>query len=220
MEGNEGKSTSHSYEEIRPTFSEFLSRILKIEELGAVGIKFLTGFQKGLEFLRRPPINDTSELVQNIIKANETKRLKSYMEAGYITSHDRVQRISDVKTCLHLLHEHLSKVKQLLVELECLLDDAGVVVKADCESSCYYYLEQEETAPAVPPSRVIDVADFASLMAVIYSMVKQDFVMQERVVSSLNLKTSAGELESYCLMWSLRPMVNDDVIHEALRLVP
>ncbi|GMH11099.1 hypothetical protein Nepgr_012940 [Nepenthes gracilis] len=220
MEGNEGKSTSHSNKDIRPTFSEFLARILKIEELGADGIKFLTGFRKGLEFLRRPPINDTSELVQNIIKVNETKRLKSYMEAGFITTHDRVQRINDLKTCLHRLHEHLSKVKQVLVELGCLMDDAGVVVKADCENSSYYHLEQEETAPAVPSSRVIDVADFASLMAVIYSMVKQDFVMREKVVSSLNLKTSAGELESYCLMWSLRPMVNDDVIHEALRLVP
>ncbi|GMH11100.1 hypothetical protein Nepgr_012941 [Nepenthes gracilis] len=89
-----------------------------------------------------------------------------------------------------------------------------------CESSSYYYLEQEETAPAVPPFRVIDVVDFASLMAVIYSMVKQGFVMQEKVVSSLNLKTSAGELGSYCPMWSLQPMVNDDVIHEAFGLVP
>ncbi|XP_057528316.1 glutamate receptor 3.4-like isoform X3 [Amaranthus tricolor] len=40
---------------------------------------------------------------------------------------------------------------------------------------------------------------------------------KEKIVSSLNFKSSSGELESFCLMWSLRPFINDDVIHQALR---
>ena len=49
------------------------------------------------EFLRRPPINKTSELVEKIIKSNETKRVKSYVEAGCINSHDGTQNISKCK---------------------------------------------------------------------------------------------------------------------------
>lgn len=46
------------------------------------------------EFLRRPPINKTSELVEKIIKSNDTKRVKSYVEAGCINSHDGMQNVS------------------------------------------------------------------------------------------------------------------------------
>lgn len=62
-------------------------------------------------------------------------------------------------------------------------------------------------------------AECGSFMAVIYSMVKEDYVMQERIVSALNLKTPAGELDGYCTMWSLRPFVDDDVVHRALGLM-
>ncbi|KAK6144776.1 hypothetical protein DH2020_021596 [Rehmannia glutinosa] len=55
-------------------------------------------------------------------------------------------------------------------------------------------------------------------MAIIYSMVKQDYTMQVRIVSSLNHKSSPGELETYCQMWSLRPFVDDDIMHKAWSL--
>lgn len=93
----------------------------------------------------------------------------------------------------------------------------------------------------------IDVTDYAVLMGVIYSMVKQDYLMQvlkpdlpflsfvfvgvkfiyiphpllqERIVSALNLKSSSGELESYSLMWSLRPFINNDIMDHAWKLIP
>ncbi|KAJ7953469.1 FAD-binding protein [Quillaja saponaria] len=61
-----------------------------------------------------------------------------------------------------------------------------------------------------------DVAHSATLMGIIYSMVKQDY---ERIVSALNLKSSSREVDSYCLMLSLRPFINDEVMHQARRLV-
>ena len=56
-----------------------------------------------VEYLRRPPIDRTSKLVENIIKANETKRVKSYFEAGCINTHDGVHSISKCKCSCFLL---------------------------------------------------------------------------------------------------------------------
>ena len=113
-----------------------------------------------------------------------------------------------------------------------------------------------------------EVTDYAALMGIIYSMVKQDYVMQvneqfnmyyhtfdmernysiirdkvleqflfffhyfcigqwenitlllqDNIVTSLNLKSSSGELESYYLMWFLWPYVNDQIMHLAWKLV-
>lgn len=50
-----------------------------------------------VEFLRRPPIDRTSELIENIVKSNETKRVKSYFESGCINVHDSVQNMSKCK---------------------------------------------------------------------------------------------------------------------------
>lgn len=45
-------------------------------------------------------------------------------------------------------------------------------------------------------------------------------LLQERIITNLNLKSLSGELESYCLMWSLRPYINDEIVHQAWRLIP
>ncbi|CAK9136116.1 unnamed protein product [Ilex paraguariensis] len=65
-----------------------------------------------------------------------------------------------------------------------------------------------------------EVTDYAAMMAILYSMVKQDCIMQEKIVTSLSLKSSSEELESYCLMWSLRPFVDDEIMCEAWKLLP
>ncbi|XP_028077083.1 uncharacterized protein LOC114279094 isoform X1 [Camellia sinensis] len=77
---------------------------------------------------------------------------------------------------------------------------------------------QEETVSSELPKP--EHTDYAAMMSVIYSMVKLDYIMQQRIVSSLNLKSSSGELESYSLMWSLRPFINNDIMHQAWRLIP
>lgn len=68
--------------------------------------------------------------------------------------------------------------------------------------------------------RELEVTDYAAVMGIIYSMVKQDYTMQNKIVTSLNLKSSSEELESYSLMWSLRPYVNDQTMKLAWKLVP
>ncbi|CDP04269.1 unnamed protein product [Coffea canephora] len=97
MESEQVTETSPSYEKMYQIFSDFMARITRFEELVDVGNRFLVGFQQGLDFLRRPPIDTTSELVANIIKANETRRLSSYIEAGCVNMHDRKQCLGKCK---------------------------------------------------------------------------------------------------------------------------
>ncbi|PPS17528.1 hypothetical protein GOBAR_AA03060 [Gossypium barbadense] len=224
------------------------TRVAKLDELVPVGGRLLTGFQQGLEFLRRPPIKKTSKLIENILKANETKRLNSYLEAGCINSHDRV--------------ENTSKLKSILNELECLLGVATAALQManehlsplmDMESVVGLDPQESSGEDEMTSSRLREpeVTDYAAVMGIIYSMVKQDYTMQHetrtwdtsfwhqkrggsvkptvelylielsnKIVTSLNLKSSSEELESYSLMWSLRPYVNDQTMKLAWKLVP
>ncbi|KAL4600334.1 hypothetical protein ACB092_11G191100 [Castanea dentata] len=92
--GTNGQLNSVLDEKIYQIYKDLLTRVTKFEELVAVGGRLLAGFQEGLEYLRRPPIDRASKLVENIIKANETKRVKSYFEASCINTHDGVHSIS------------------------------------------------------------------------------------------------------------------------------
>lgn len=76
----------------------------------------------------------------------------------------------------------------------------------------------EAETPSVDPLKH-EITDIAIMMAIVYSMVKSDYTMQEKIVSSLNLTSPSGELESYCSMWSLRPYIDDEIMHKAWKLV-
>ncbi|XP_012492089.1 uncharacterized protein LOC105804143 [Gossypium raimondii] len=232
MEGEEEKKLKEETKyKIFQIYKDFLTGVAKLDELVPVGGRLLTGFQQGLEFLLRPPIKKTSKLIENILKANETKRLKSYLEAGCINSHDRVENTSKLHTCLHGLHDHLIKVKSILNELECLLGVATTALQManehlsplmDMESVVGLDPQESSGEDEMTSSRVREpeVTDYAAVMGIIYSMVKQDYTMQNKIVTSLNLKSSSEELESYSLMWSLRPYVNDQTMKLAWKLVP
>ncbi|XP_038685974.1 uncharacterized protein LOC119985701 isoform X2 [Tripterygium wilfordii] len=204
-------------EKIFQIFKDFMASVTKLEELGTFGSRLLSDSRQVLELLRRPPINRTSKLIHNIIKANETKRVKSYIAAGCINNHDLVQ--------------NMSKSKSTLNELESLMEDVADVMKTanGClslplgEYSCDEFDQKATTGQEEdesPPLQRVELTDYATLMAIIYSMVKQDHVMQERIATSLSLKTSSGELESYCLMWSLQPFIDDEIMHRAWKLIP
>ncbi|CAN1307477.1 hypothetical protein LINPERPRIM_LOCUS27084 [Linum perenne] len=193
---------------------DFLTRVAKLEELGDSASGFLSGFHQSLEFLRRAPIDMESKLMSKIISANETKRMKSYVESGCCYAFDRVQ--------------YTSKSKSILTELEELMEDLTVTIRASnqpsstpfeiddlCNQLDHQGLRQEE--PFVQEHEPI--LFIASSVGVIYSMLKQDYVMQEKIVGSLSLKSAAGELESYVLMWSLRPYVNDEIMQQAWSLI-
>ncbi|EEF33482.1 uncharacterized protein LOC8288719 isoform X2 [Ricinus communis] len=226
----ETKLKTELQEMVLQTFTQFSTRVAKIEELGAVGSRLLSGFQQGLELLRRSPLNSKSELIQSIIKANETERVKTYMAAGCIKNYDSIQNMSNLNACLLGLQDHLTKAKSILNELENLLEDLASAINSSKES--FSPLKDEDLCEEFDQRAIIDqeemwpsalqeseVTDYAALMGIIYNMVKQDYVMQERIVTSLNLKSLPGELESYCLMWSLRPFINDEIMHQAWRLV-
>ncbi|XP_028119146.1 uncharacterized protein LOC114316658 isoform X2 [Camellia sinensis] len=111
MESEEHILISELNEKIFQIFSDFMSRVTKFEELVAVGSRLLVGFHQGLEFLCRLPINKTSELIERIFKANETRRVLTYVESGCINAHDSIQNISNLHTCQVGLRDHLNKGK-------------------------------------------------------------------------------------------------------------
>nr|GMC54716.1 uncharacterized protein LOC109190702 [Ipomoea batatas] len=222
---NQEDGPMHEYrEKILHIFSDFMTRIALLEDLLSVGNRLLVGFQKGLEYVQRPPIEMKSDLVEQIIRDNETKRLLSYIEAGCKNTND------EVHACHLGLQDHKAKAKCLVDELACLLDDAAALVQSannslpcmlDRDTNSSLNSGATSTDSEEVPSCVLkpEVTDIATMMAVIFAMVKKDYVMQEKIVSSLNLKSSSGELESYCLMWSLRPFVDDEIMQRAWKLV-
>ncbi|KAI7998250.1 hypothetical protein LOK49_LG10G00835 [Camellia lanceoleosa] len=232
MESEEHILMSELNEKIFQIFSDFMTRVIKFEELVAVGSRLLVGFHQGLEFIRRPPINKTSELIERIFRANETRRVLTYVEAGCVNAHDSIQNISNLHTCQLGLHDHLSKAKCIVNELEGLVKEVTGAMRTANESKPLSQdkvtqdefgpeatlYDKEETVSSELPKP--ELTDYAAMMSVIYSMVKLDYIMQQRIVSSLNLKSSSGELESYSLMWSLRPFINNDIMHQSWRLIP
>ncbi|KAI8017935.1 hypothetical protein LOK49_LG04G03201 [Camellia lanceoleosa] len=231
MESEEHILISELNEKIFQIFSDFMSRVTKFEELVAVGSRLLVGFHQGLEFLCRPPINKTSELIERIFKANETRRVLTYVESGCINAHDSIQNISKLHTCQVGLRDHLIKAKCLVDELEGLVKEVTVAMQVATESKPHLQgkVTQYEFGPEATmydKEEIVsselqkpDVTNYAAMMGIIYSMVKLDYIMQEKIISSLNLKSSSGELESYSLMWSLRPFMNDEIMHQAWRFI-
>ncbi|XP_017231168.1 uncharacterized protein LOC108205672 isoform X2 [Daucus carota subsp. sativus] len=239
MEVEERKSMSE-LDKIYQIFSDFMTRITKFEELLDVGCRLLVGFQQALVFLRKPSIAKSSNLVESIIKANATRRVSSYVEAGCVNTHNRVQNMNKLHTCQvgllkHLkevhtcqvgLLKHLKEAKDTVNELEALVED--ITVELSAENLAHLQLEDTTHLPGTTSDeelilssepRKVEITDYATMMAVIYSMVKQDYFMQEKIVSALNLNSSFEELESYSLMWSLRPYIDDEVMHQAWRLI-
>ncbi|XP_057457389.1 uncharacterized protein LOC130748228 [Lotus japonicus] len=241
MGGREDTSNSNLKEEIFHNFKNFMTGITKIDELVNAGSKLLSGFQQALEFMRKPPIDTKSKLVNKIIVANETKRVKSYVNSGCRNPNNDVQSVTNLHSCKNGLNDIISKAKVILGELEGLLGDVTSSIESlhgnlalaapDCGVKLYAqasYNDLEENAAlshsqstdvTITTKKSIDVASLAALMAVIYSMVKQDYLMQERIVSALDLKLLSEELESYCQMWPLRPFINDEIMHQAWKHV-
>ncbi|XP_008339158.2 uncharacterized protein [Malus domestica] len=230
--GSKSVSNFEFKDKVINLFKDFMARLDNFDELVATGSTLLVDFQQGLEFLRRPWIEETSDLVKNIIRGNETKRVKSYVEAGCLNADDGRRNISKLHTCQLGLCDHLSKGKNVLNELECLLEDVNGALQTAMgnlpnfqddsfadklnEEACNG--DKEEFTSSHPKRN--EVTNYVVMMGVIYSMVKQDYMMQERIVSALNLKSSSGELESYCLMWSLRPFINNEFMDYAWKLIP
>ncbi|KAH9664173.1 FAD-binding protein [Citrus sinensis] len=180
MGSDVGKLKSELKEKVLKLFKDFMTRLAKLEELGTSGSKLLTGFKQGLEFLRRPPIDRTSELIENIVKSNETKRVKSYFESGCINVHDSVQ--------------NMSKSKSILKELECLLEDVSSAIQTateclppawdnDFSNGLDVRATNDEEDIKSSDLQEPEMTEIAAMMGIIYSMVKKDYAMQQAILS-------------------------------------
>ncbi|KAI3969780.1 hypothetical protein MKW92_018743 [Papaver armeniacum] len=213
-------------------FSDFMMRVMKFEELVSLGSSFLVGLHQHLEFLRRHPIHKMSDVVDGIIKANETKRLKAYLKSGCINVDEGVQSVSKLNECQKGLQEHMSKVRVLLSEVESLMTAVQEVLRSISENKFSYKGQhavggflihrdevEKEEMESIRPRRP-GISDYATIMCSIYNMLKQDYVMQEKITSSIEIcHPSSEELGSYSTMWTLRPYIQDEIISEAWKLV-
>lgn len=218
----EGLFTDLTDNIIASNFSDFMTRYAMLEELVNVGERFLRGFCREVEVIKRTPLSKASCVVDDVIKANYTDRLKVYIDTGHCNG---AQSISNLDFCKHGLEDHLLKAKVLLVELENLKKNATVNAHLSMDKYIEYfedakgkqsYLVQEDTQEILPPDESINRS---FLMIIIYDMLKLDFIIQEKIIGALFLDTPSSELESYCVMWALRPYVNDAIIHHAWKLV-
>ncbi|XP_058747111.1 uncharacterized protein LOC131620109 [Vicia villosa] len=223
-------------------FKDFMTGFTKIDELGTAGSKLLSGFQQALEFIRKPPIDASSKLVNSIIKANETERLKSYVNFELKVVLDELEDIqSNVRNILQSIHGKLSSLSDTDIDFE--MNKQEIYNDLICASFTRYLIITEimefwltrlaiasysgrpfchSRSTDVTTTKVkknTDSTHLAALMVAIYGMVQQDYLMQERIVSALDLNVSSEELESYCLMWSLRPFINDELVHEAWKYI-
>ncbi|XP_071729087.1 uncharacterized protein [Rutidosis leptorrhynchoides] len=201
-------------------------RVAKLDEIADAGNSYLVSFHQGLEFIRRPSIDNASELLKKVIKTNNTHRMQSYIEAGYVHTSSMAENLNKLNTSHTQLLDYATKAKNVIDELECLVEDVKLALEDANET---LHNNNSYLDPIVPTSSEDDIVsfdpeepndvDYALMVAAVYSTMKQDYVMQERIISSLNLKTSSGELESYCLMWSLRLFINNEIMHQAWRLI-
>ncbi|KAE8666022.1 Phosphoenolpyruvate carboxykinase 1 [Hibiscus syriacus] len=171
---DEMKLKGYTMEKMFQIYTDLLTGVAKLDELVAVGGRLLTGFQQGLEFLWRPTINEVSNFIENVLKAKETK-------SRILECHLR-----DATATLQMADQQLSPL-------------------LDAESSVGLHPHESDDEDEMTSSclREPEVTDYAVLIGIVYSMVKQDCTMQDKIVKSLNLKTTSEELESYSLMWTL-----------------
>ncbi|TVU44076.1 hypothetical protein EJB05_03505 [Eragrostis curvula] len=223
------------FEEQAEAGKRLLSRFL--QELAACNFLCLTACEcsRALnclvsEYFRRPPISENSDVMSEILKSNCTGRMKSYLEAGCNLQSRNISNINQLRLCEDGLKVHINEVKTLLQELECLVKDVHAITlttslsalkvsespSADNELNNGSFMEEEEKQA----NRLDSDVSFVTVMIIVHNMLKLDYTMQEKIVNSLSLKTPSSELEGYCLMWDLRPYIDDNVMHLAWKMCP
>ncbi|XP_010932256.1 uncharacterized protein [Elaeis guineensis] len=216
MDSEVERTLSELEEKTYGIFLDFMTRIAKVDELVEVGKQFLIGFHREVEMFRRPQLHKTSEMVDGIIKANCTNRMKSYVEAGCKHPNQNIQNIIKFKVLL----DELERLKEDAIGLAWMTNQSASLFldKYSCESirDQVTFLEEE-----IEPLHLQEKSmSYVTMMAVIYGMLNLDHAMQENIIQSINLSTSSAQLESYCLMWDVRPYINDNVMRLAWKYVP
>ncbi|XP_062212976.1 uncharacterized protein LOC133913751 isoform X1 [Phragmites australis] len=214
----------------RSVFLEFMTRVARFGELAESGKRLLVRFHQELEYFRRPQVPKESNVMSEILKSNCTGRMRSYLEARCRVQCRNISNINQLCSCEDGLKDHINKVKTLLEELECLVEDVyGITLTASLSAlevsdspsidnklknePCF--MEEKQQADQLDS----DVS-LVTVMVIVHKMLKLDYMMQEKIVSALSPKTPSSELEGYCLMWDLRPYVDDNMMHLAWTMSP
>ncbi|XP_047323762.1 uncharacterized protein LOC124927400 [Impatiens glandulifera] len=202
------------------TYLDFLARVQLLNEIAVVGHRYLVGFHQRLDVLCQSSINKTSDVVERLLQSNESKRIISYVEAGCKTLHNTTLYMRSLHTCHLGLQDYLNKAKDIVVELECLVNEATSTIQTADEGELE--LSEEEIVPYDNDNdndQEPEITYYATTMSILYSMVKQDYTMKMRIISSLTLKTTSEELESYTKLWQLQPFIDDDLLNQAVLLI-
>lgn len=220
----------------RGVFMEFMTKVTQFEKLAESGERLFGRFCEELEYFRRPQIPKESDVMNQILKSNCTARMRSYIEAGCRLHCKNISNINQLSSCEDRLKDHIKKVKILLEELECLVENVyGITLTASLsalevsDSQCLDNMLSTDCCPMEGVStqeedKSADQLDtdvsLVTVMVMVRNMLKLDYMMQEKIVSALSLKTPSSELEGYCLMWNLRPYIDDDVMSLAFEMCP
>lgn len=206
-------------------FREFMAGVARFEELVDGGRRFLTRFRQELEYFRRPRIPVESDVIGEIVRSNCTDRMKSYLESGCSLHCQSISNLSQLNSCEGELKGCIHKVKALLEELQCLVEGAyDATLTANLRAM---HVPDESTADNCreekgeqPADHLDSDSSLVTLMILVHNMLKLDYTMQEKIVGSLSLKSSSAELDGYCLMWDLRPYVEDELMNLAWKSCP
>lgn len=212
-------------------FLTFMARFTQFEEMGKLGSQLLVGFHQELELFRRPPLIESSQVLANIIEHNQSARLRTYTEAGCRHFHVDQQVTVKLNNYFQGLTKHMEQAQELLKDLEHLVENATVMMQEATNTmlkNIKIYTEENSTEGSsgteseegcISDGHKLEISDYVAMMSVIYSMLSQDYAMQEKVVSDLQLNTPSETLQSYSLMWTLHPFIDERIINKALAWV-
>ncbi|KAF8757471.1 hypothetical protein HU200_010995 [Digitaria exilis] len=216
-----------------------MTKVAQFDEQAESGNRLLVRFRQELEYFRRPQIPAESEVMNQILKSNRTGRMTSYLEAGCRLHCQNITNINQLRSCEDGLKDHINKAKALLEDLECLVEDVyGITLSASfsaLEVSDSPSIDSKlTTEPSIMEEQGVSTlqegdknveqldsdVSLVTVMIIVRNMLKLDYTMQEKIVGALSLKTPSSELEGYCLMWGLRPFIDDNVMRLAWKMCP
>ncbi|CAM0945865.1 unnamed protein product [Alopecurus aequalis] len=212
----------------RRRFFDFMTKVTQYEELVDVGKRFLVKFHQELDLFRRPMLPMEPGAVSELVKSNYTDRMKSYLEAGCHLQHQNIRNINQLQSCEEKLEDYINKAKVLLEEVQCLVEDAysttltaslATLKASDCLDGDNNLTDDccEDEHQSV--DQLDSAVSYSSVMILVHNMLKLDYSMQEKIVKALSLKTPSSELSGYCLMWDLRPFIDDNVMQLAWQFI-
>ncbi|CAK9208967.1 unnamed protein product [Sphagnum troendelagicum] len=214
-------------------FHHFIGRAVTLEDLQKLSSQMLVGFQQALEAFQRPPLHEASAVLAQVMASAPSERLDTYTDMGCRHVHSHHSVVIKLDSALKGLQNHIEQAGGIMEEMRSLLEQANAVMQEELNlelesvSLTGTDIIFEDSRPTASPSqqvltsprmkaRGLHMSDYVTMMAGIVSMLEQDLRMQEQIVDALGLDLSSEVLQNYCMMWTLRPFVDETVVDKAL----